>query len=106
MFYICTQKPTYIKVMIFENRNNSSVPIIKRLDYKGVYIYVIHAYTGCNCHYAGCDSYRLCDVRMKVRDYSGNIIKSVHDRNSVNLFKNEINEYKAIEIFNLNYKIN
>ena len=91
----------------FENRNDSSNPIIKRLKYDNMYIYVITTLTGCNCGYIGCDSYNGFRLVLKVRKIAEKkenceLILTKNGRTKIKLI-NEINEEEAIEIYNKNY---
>ena len=97
----------------FENRNNSSNPIIKRIAYKNVYIYIIETLTGCDCNYIGCDSYKSYGrVVLKVRKASENkkdcdLILTKNGRAKVKIkVTDKISELETIELFNKYYNIN
>jgi len=89
----------------FEYRTkNSSSPLIQRLDYEDVYIYLIEGYTG-DCSYLGCDCQRMTNRKIKVRYKSNEKIKQTKEgRNSLKIpFDMDIDENIVIELYKSKY---
>ena len=100
-----------IKKRVFEDRNNSLYPIIKRLEYNGFYLYMIlDYYDECGCRSRCCDQAgkrTLFSARLKIRVVkTEKLVLTKKHTTGVKLSKKEdISEIELIDIANRNYEI-